>query len=59
MVKNDLDEFDDITKLILVNAEIEVLKSNLYNTFIKLPEEKQKLFLEKLKEIKNNSLSSL
>lgn len=59
MVKNDLDEFDDITKLILVNAGIEVLKSNLYNTFLKLPEEKQKLFLEKLKEIKNNSLSSL
>lgn len=59
MVKNDLDKFDDITKLILVNARIEVLKSNLYNTFLKLPEEKQKLFLEKLKEIKNNSLSSL
>lgn len=59
MVKNDLDEFDDITKLILVNAGIEVLKSNLYNTFLQLPEEKQKLFLEKLKEIKNNSLSSL
>lgn len=59
MVKNDLDKFDDITKLILVNAEIEVLKSNLYNNFLKLPEEKQKLFLEKIKEIKNNSLSSL
>ena len=59
MVKNDLDKFDDITKLILVNAGIEVLKSNLYNTFLQLPEEKQKLFLEKLKEIKNNSLSSL
>lgn len=55
MVKNDLDKFDDITKLILVNAGIEVLKSNLYNTFLQLPEEKQKLFLEKLKEIKNNS----
>ena len=51
MVKNEL---DDITKLMIVNAQIEVLKSYFYNYFLTLPEEKKKIFLEKLKEIKNN-----